>query len=316
MYAKVFDKLLKSSLMESDLATRWAWVALLLMADADDLVYGTIPSLARAANITIEQMHDAMDIFTAPDRNSTSQENEGRRIVMVAPNTWHIVNRAKYRKMSDADAMRQQTKERVRRYRDKGDKDRESCNARVTPCNADVTQSNARVTPCNAMKRHIDIDIERDISVASQPHSNSPDGEDLSGRVFEAKKGGSEPKDIPTHRIFAHWQAVMGHPGAKLDPARTAAIRRALHLGYTEADLKAAIDGCRATAHTMGDNDKGRIYDSLGLILRSADHIDRFITNAASPARPKKGDGLTGTKPRVIVEAQYEAEPRREDDEF
>lgn len=37
----------------------------------------------------------------------------------------------------------------------------------------------------------------------------------------------------------------------------------------------------------MGVNDRGTRYDALGLILRDADHIDRFIRNAHEPPRPQ-----------------------------
>jgi hypothetical protein len=43
----------------------------------------------------------------------------------------------------------------------------------------------------------------------------------------------------------------------------------------------------------MGKNDRGQRYDSIDLILRDADHIDRFIANAEKP--PAAND--TDSKP-------------------
>lgn len=81
--------------------------------------------------------------------------------------------------------------------------------------------------------------------------------------------------------VFVYWQTVMDSPKSILDSKREAIIRKSLKLGYTPEDLRAAIDGCRRTPHNMGLNDRGSKYNGLDLILRDADHIDRFIATPA-----------------------------------
>lgn len=97
-----------------------------------------------------------------------------------------------------------------------------------------------------------------------------------------------EPQSRPDHvaEIFTHWQTVMAHPQAKLDDKRRKCILAALKLGYQPQQLRTAIDGCSRTPHNMGDNDRGERYDDLTLILRDANHIDRFIRNASRPPVP------------------------------
>ena len=85
--------------------------------------------------------------------------------------------------------------------------------------------------------------------------------------------------------IFARWQETLDHPRARLDAKRRKVIAQALALGYTAAELCQAIQGCALTPHNMGHNDRGTRYDELGLILRDADHIDRFIRNSREPPR-------------------------------
>ncbi|HAT1597251.1 TPA: hypothetical protein JAN72_06570 [Legionella pneumophila] len=80
--------------------------------------------------------------------------------------------------------------------------------------------------------------------------------------------------------IFQHWQITMSKPKAKLDRKRQNIIKAALRLGYTSTELKQAIDGCAKTPHNMGKNDRNQIYNDISLILRDADHIERFINNA------------------------------------
>lgn len=87
-------------------------------------------------------------------------------------------------------------------------------------------------------------------------------------------------------QVFAHWQAVMNSPRSKLDAKRTRQIAAALKLGYSADDLKRAIDGCKASPFHMGENDAGRAYNALDLILRNAEKIDQFIGFAASPPKP------------------------------
>jgi hypothetical protein len=81
--------------------------------------------------------------------------------------------------------------------------------------------------------------------------------------------------------IFQHWQTVMNHPRAKFDTKRQRAIKNALKLGYSIADLKQAIDGCANNPFNMGQNERQQVYDQIMLIFRDADHIERFMNNAA-----------------------------------
>ncbi|WP_052303211.1 hypothetical protein [Paraburkholderia graminis] len=83
--------------------------------------------------------------------------------------------------------------------------------------------------------------------------------------------------------VFAFWQKTMNSPRSKLDEKREKAIRDALAMGYTPHQLGQAIRGCSRTPHNMGDNDRHQPYNGIALILRDADHIDRFIRNDENP---------------------------------
>jgi len=82
--------------------------------------------------------------------------------------------------------------------------------------------------------------------------------------------------------IFAHWQAVMKHPRSRPDKRRLNKLKQALALGYTVDELKTAIIGCSKSKFHMGQNDRNQTYDSIDLIFRSGDNIDRFIANATN----------------------------------
>lgn len=96
---------------------------------------------------------------------------------------------------------------------------------------------------------------------------------------------GQQQQAAEVEAIFALWQQVTGHARARLDMARRRVILARLGDGYSRADLELAIYGCRLSAHHQGDNDRGEVYDSLTLILRDADHVDRFIAIAERVAQ-------------------------------
>ena len=78
--------------------------------------------------------------------------------------------------------------------------------------------------------------------------------------------------------VFAFWQQCNNYARARLDDKRVRLIRRALRWKYTAGDLKLAILGNARSPWHNGANDRGGVYyTDLGLVLRDADHIDRFM---------------------------------------
>lgn len=86
----------------------------------------------------------------------------------------------------------------------------------------------------------------------------------------------TQPGDA-AEQIFQHWQHVFNKPRARLDEARRKIIKVRLADGYTPQDLQDAISGCYLSEFHQGDNDRGRKFNDLGLILRDAAHVDNFI---------------------------------------
>ena len=78
-------------------------------------------------------------------------------------------------------------------------------------------------------------------------------------------------------QVFEHWQATMGHASAKLTPKRRRLVQCRLHEGYTVAQLRDAVAGCKASPFHMGSNDSGSVYDDLTLICRSGEKVEFFL---------------------------------------
>ena len=88
---------------------------------------------------------------------------------------------------------------------------------------------------------------------------------------------------LKVQRVFDYWIATCRNSGRGLRPVltdkRAKLIARAVEW-YGEEGCCLAIDGCAKSSWHMGDNPSGKRYDSVELILRDAEHIERFASYA------------------------------------
>jgi len=95
VYNKLFKSIVASTIVSEPLATRWLWVTMLSQSDAAGCVWGSVPGLARLANITLHECETALKCFLAPDPYSRTKDHEGRRIENI-DGGWRLLNHAKY----------------------------------------------------------------------------------------------------------------------------------------------------------------------------------------------------------------------------
>jgi hypothetical protein len=105
--------------------------------------------------------------------------------------------------------------------------------------------------------------------------------------LTEAKAKREKKEEVIS--IFEFWKNTMNHSRSKLDDNRKKIIKKALDTGYTVEDCEHAILGCKANPWNMGGNENNQVYDSLDLILRNAEKIDKFIANYEAPPNPTTG---------------------------
>lgn len=100
-------------------------------------------------------------------------------------------------------------------------------------------------------------------------------------------------------QIFDKWKDILKHPSAVLDTKRKNRIMAALK-NYTRDQLEKAILGCSKSPHNMGDNDRNTKYDSIALIFRDPETIERFISYDDNPPkrRQKPFNKATERRPR------------------
>jgi hypothetical protein len=118
-----------------------------------------------------------------------------------------------------------------------------------------------------------------------------------------------KPLDVIAE-VFGYWQKVMDSKKSVLDKNRIKLIEKALKL-YTPADICKAIRGCSKSPYNMGQNEQKTKYNGLGLILRNAEKIDRFIQLDTGQAISAT-ETLEQRNARIIAEVMADV---RHDDE-
>lgn len=100
----------------------------------------------------------------------------------------------------------------------------------------------------------------------------------------------------PVCTVFEHWQRVMGHRNAVLDDGRVRTIRRALKIATVD-ECRRAISGCSRSDFHMarGEHKGGTRYDSLSLILRNREQIEKFMALTPVTADSTSADGFTSS---------------------
>ena len=115
-FTKLVPEIVMSSIWNESPEVRCVWITMLAIKDENGIVLGTEETLARIANVTLQNVTDAIERFSSPDKNSRTPDNEGRRIAKY-DGGWIVLNHGKYR-ANDA-VLREKTRERVRRFREK-----------------------------------------------------------------------------------------------------------------------------------------------------------------------------------------------------
>jgi hypothetical protein len=90
--------------------------------------------------------------------------------------------------------------------------------------------------------------------------------------------------------VFDAWIAATGRTGqTQLDDKRRRIITRALK-SHGLDDCLDAVTGWRHDPHNRGENDRGRPYNDIGLLLRDSEHIERFRDLQRGAGRDSRND--------------------------
>jgi len=120
-YTKLFSSIVGSTVWREANHVRIVWVTMLALADRRGIVEASVPGLAGFSRVSRRQCDEALERLQAPDPDSRSPADEGRRIRPV-PGGWQLINFSSYREKMGADERREykRLKQQERRRREKG----------------------------------------------------------------------------------------------------------------------------------------------------------------------------------------------------
>lgn len=115
-FTKLFSGIVFSTVWREEMHVKVVWVTMLALANRDGCVLASLPGLADASRVTLDQCKEALTRLGAPDKYSRTKDNEGRRIE-ECDGGWRLLNYTKYRELRSADERRIKNREAVRRHR-------------------------------------------------------------------------------------------------------------------------------------------------------------------------------------------------------
>lgn len=217
-YTKLFGTIIASTIWTEDDKTRLVWITMLAMANKHGEVEASIPGLAKFANVSIADTESALKKLLAADKYSRSKEFDGRRIEVI-DGGWEILNHAKYREKASDEDRREQSRIRVKRFRER---------------NAEVTQGNAAETPDSLSREQI---------AEANSESEEKEGQD------------AVPEKFVEVRL---WNAKKVLPQVKsVSSGRATAIRARRRDQFWADNFSAALDKIISSEFCMGKNDRG-----------------------------------------------------------
>ena len=126
---------------------------------------------------------------------------------------------------------------------------------------------------------------ERVSSISSSSFSfmvESPEGEESAQKGFESKDSNQPEaqKNLPpslAQRVYDHYRTYHPKTPVRISKAQQKLIEARFSEGFSEQDLKDAIDGNHRSPFHCGQNKDRTKYHSLDLIFRSAQHVVQFF---------------------------------------
>lgn len=120
-----------------------------------------------------------------------------------------------------------------------------------------------------------------------QPKGNTPSSfpSSSSSSFASSSPSSSSGNNAPSSKldlVVAHYKTF--HPQARPGDKECRLIAARLTDGFDVEALELAIDGCHRSPHNCGENERGRKYQSLELIMRDSTHVLRFLET------PQAGD--------------------------
>lgn len=272
-FVKLYSSVVTSSVWAESPTTKLTWLTLLIIADADGRIEGSIPGIAQLIGISVADFEAALTVFLAPDRYSRTRTDDGRRLREI-DGGWEVVNHRTYR---DKRSKKQEYDARwvAAKRAERGDRQRRPAETDTTDTHdlSGVSNVEVRGQRSEEGSRSSSSAVDPDLHAPFDATEVAPTGK------ASAEPDGSARTRAAVAEVFGCWQTVHGKQRSKLESKRTARIKARLAEGFTVEQLCNAIRGAKKDPFLMGKDPRaGRAYDGLETLLRDAAQVERLIT--------------------------------------
>ena len=284
-FTKLFSTIVDSTVWREEMHVKVVWITMLAKANRNGDVLASVPGLADAARVSLDQCVEALARLSAPDVWSRTKEHEGRRIIEV-DGGWRLLNYPKYRELRDADERRMQTREAVRRHRakekanpitvstSKHGKPRKAQAEAEAEAEADTETTTTHVEPSGSTSV-----VKRATVGEIQAHLAQVLADVQAGT--QQRLRATEVRELQAELVFAYWAAKLDHHGARLDKKRL--NRLTARLRENEGDvheLLFVVDGVLRDPHLLGQNQTATKYDGIETVFRDRGQVERLAALA------------------------------------
>jgi hypothetical protein len=211
-----------------------------LLANADQ--YGHVDkhwaAIAGEVGLTVDEVKEAIKELEAPDPESRTQDEEGRRIVPMDEHRawgWRIVNYGKYRQIRNEDDRREQNRQAQERYRNKN-KPASAIVSQGKPrsaqaeAEAEAEAKASRSKPTRAVRAAGDFKIPDWLNAedwnaykTSRGSKYTEAAQELAMRQLESwRQQGQDPNAILRQSVMQGWKGLFELKGGRSQPDKNA----------------------------------------------------------------------------------------------
>ena len=115
-FTKLFGSIVNSTIWREPKEVKIVWITMLALSNRDGVVESSLPGLADAARVTIEECVESLRVLMSPDPYSRTKAHDGRRVEEVEGG-WFILNHAKYRAKLSSEEQKEKARLRQEKWR-------------------------------------------------------------------------------------------------------------------------------------------------------------------------------------------------------
>jgi hypothetical protein len=116
MYEQALGSLIHSTIWREPDHVRLVWIAMIAMANSDQIVEASIPGLADVARVSVDRCEQALERLQAPDSYNVHGDQDGRSVAAV-DGGWRILGQAAGRLSAAERRAKAAERQRERRAR-------------------------------------------------------------------------------------------------------------------------------------------------------------------------------------------------------